>query len=1470
MSLPPPSDSSVINSNRNQASALSCLSNLRPTSVTAYNNKDLIPNGFIDQVGITARSIQNPVGGSISYDKILTTLLPSDRIYVEFWYNVRTKSTGTRIQDQGNLSPFGLLGGGAGNNIISAIGLTRIGDIEPIKSNWTYHICESETKLNREFVLSESDFIEINKQKYARIVLPDYILGVLGVTVTPIEFVTPSTDLTDEQKSAAAAKTPDEIYKALGFPKAPSELTDTEIRIILGLPTQIDELGSLGNPSGTFQAWPRTFEGGIRASYKNYEFDSPQNLFYSVDRDRRKNLFRSDNEVRERDQSQQGAGFSSSYNVRSIATHSYTNRSIDDISDKAILINTATKFTRFDDETKKDEEIKVNLKPGDKVYVSYVGGKPILRQGIETDMRFYLFGQGDVGVLPPNDYVKTWNFKKYPFRLPKDDTKLKITIYELWEDYDSLAKINEIQSSQSLSNNPTFAKRLEELQKSLKSFEVEGQRLCETKVANGVVGKPFIQGCYFVDARGFCSCNFKNNEVTVLVPYSEIRDIATFDRILNQITTEASKAYNGAGIINIEEAKKTLFDDFYFDVDEFINTMYTDNEKYGYERRFANSIKQFQSPQVQLVEEKTSTGKSELNIKIAPNTGICYRLDLVKASVENKFGIKSFEKFLQKRLSANDISNAQEWALRLDLFGAKFESVVTNGRPSNLACNPRFFPDGLTGTNTGRGVMADNFGKGSITADALMRTAEIVPDDRLSTKTRIYVETFQLYNPLRKNGGIWVGTKPFTSPNFSVATDKYNNYACVAYADSASNALKYRIFQSDIIVEELKKLDTQVYQSGVGLPADGNELPNIDFAESSTTINNASDKNVNSPGFDNILGDRPGYYRGKEIYLHELNRSIGLTSEQKTILDKNKHNRIILYNGNRSLWQTRNRVVSSDGTDSYFITVEQSQVDYILSELGKNIYLGQITIKGALVFTDYEYASYIEQGDIYNAQKITDKFGKDEARFISIFFPGQNKLIDQISIDFSEGKDVANGHRRANFEIRVDTDYIKLQPFQLRQRPSVFIDNLLVFCDNYLFDDEYEILKVDTQKCSVCFDVSQNIYIFYEDSRASNRLLEGNGRKHDGTHVTGFEGPGFSDVDEVEISCLVSTNLGAKWFDYKAVVRTKYKDVVGNPYVYCDLNSNNIHLFYTINGNLMHKIIDVNNFQVQDASLGYKRPLALNENTPQNYGLYHFSSPGITLRSDTSYVAIGNATGRYLTQELEISALRQAAGYSDIRFRYAGEDAGLDQGFANVDFFAYKNKTGQFNLMYALNGKLYNRKSNNNGISWFVDVDDISIHKHIKNQEYRAINKLGFGYDFYADNMYITYISDGMLFLRFIDGKTYSLDDRSNIENISNLQLALDPDSDETAPIFITGLMPEDILPQVSSGGNHFIFPYYNSGEWNKFADKRNPVYAVSDFQCLGYPLNNGLMRFFYIDYYGNLQGFTYNRKPILDIIYIK
>jgi hypothetical protein len=128
--------------------------------------------------------------------------------------------------------------------------------------------------------------------------LPDYVLGVLGITRTPIVFVTPNAPLTEEQIARARATPADEVEQRLGRRVAPIELTDSDMRILLGL-SDLNELENLGNSGGRIRGWPQSPDGQIQAEFENYKYSDATNLFTGIVRDERKNRYRADNEFLE-------------------------------------------------------------------------------------------------------------------------------------------------------------------------------------------------------------------------------------------------------------------------------------------------------------------------------------------------------------------------------------------------------------------------------------------------------------------------------------------------------------------------------------------------------------------------------------------------------------------------------------------------------------------------------------------------------------------------------------------------------------------------------------------------------------------------------------------------------------------------------------------------------------------------------------------------------------------------------------------------------------------------------------------------------------------------------------------------------------------------------------------------------------------------------------------------------------------
>ena len=1231
-----------------------CLGNLLPSSVLAYDNIDLIPNGYIPETGTTARPRTRNQGGQIISEREVIRLLPADRLYAEFWFGVRTRVTGTSLN---YLSPggntgfiFGTLGGGAGFGIGSALGCSLQGDAERTLSRWTFHVCDSETRLNREIVLTQENIT--SKQ----ITLPDYVLGVLGITRAPIVFVTPDTPLTEEQIARARATPADEVEQRLGRRVAPSELTDSDMRILLGL-SDLNELENLGNSGGRIRGWPQSPEGQIQAEFENYKYSDATNLFTGIVRDERKNRYRADNEFDRTN------------------GHCFWNGSTDDLTDKVVSFNLSEQ-TDPNNPPPADAPPTVALKAGDKVYISYVGGTPLFRHAIENITNFFLFPDQSVYQLPPLDLVKGWNFKKFKFKVRKNSAE-RAALADFVNDAEIQGQILEIQNNASLTETEK-TRRIQRLTQRILLTDMECQRLIESKLEKANRNQ-FIMGCYFADSRGILSCSFRNNnEVRLLIPRASIRDQAWFDSFLQEVQS-TSNAFDSSGqlILGGDEAR-AFFDDFLFDISDHVNSVCYDNEKFGYERRLAKAL-----------------SSCTVYNKDVPNTGVGFaNLDLIK-----------------------NLSPGRD---DYDLTSAKFDSVPMQGSGSMYACNITFTYD---------------FGfctKGTIQADMLLRTPTYLQG--LSSKSRIYVEKFQAVNPIRGDGAIWVGTRPAFTENYAVTTDPKKYQACLVYPDSSNGTTNFRVFEEGVIHKDFSEMERE------SLTSEGHVLPQLD-----TSLTGES---IKYGGYDNLLGDQPGYYRGIEI------------STENALIIMNKVSSSIVK------------------TDKLTFTRDQSTGRINVSGLSGRR-LRKVTIK-------------------YKPNNRA--FLDDSKRMISFVFPSSKNVVDNIAIPYQ------GAYRDLSRIVCVDTRYISAENWFIDGNILKYMNIEYIEAES-LEEEEYQKYKISTGSVSTCFDSSGRWFVFYEDEKGGEGDFSNNGRNADGSHLVGPhpEGamPGLQEQTAKEISCLLSPDYGHTWYDFKGIVRTVVGENVSSPYVVMDNFSNKVHLFYVLNDALMHKELDVSFFVYEDAFLAYKRPNKLDQKTLAMYGLYHFSEAGQKLRATPSNIVVGNIAGDYLQTQLAITEAMRNAKRADYRIALAGDEKNYEEGFPDVDFIAFRDSSGQFKVLFAANGRLYCRGSSG-GTSWYdLFEEGMLIHKNSSLQELKSIKFLGFAADYKNESIYLTYQSENMLFIRkFISNASLSED--------LKIQDILSPDSKITRPVFVVGSISSELKTAIKNKETNVIFPYKN------------------------------------------------------------
>jgi len=1266
-----------------------CLGNLLPSSVLAYDNIDLLPNGFIPTIGTTARPKNRNQEGSIISEKEVINLLPADRIYAEFWYGVSSRVTGTNLGDLGggSFDALGFLGGGAGAGIGGALSCSLQGDSEQVKSRWVFHVADAESRINNEIILTKENI------KTGIISLPDYVIAVLGVTRNPIVFASTDVTLTKEQIAKAKEMTAKEVESILGKRISPNNLTDSDIRKLLGI-QDFNELDNLGNSQRSIKGWPQTQDGQIQAEFKNYKYSDKENLFVKIIRDSRKNYYRADNEYDRNN------------------GHCFWNGSTDDLTDKSINFKL------------KEENNSVLLKEGEKVYISYSAAiDPIFRHATENKTNFFLFPDQSVYQLPPLDYVKGWNFKKFRFSVRKKETE-RCSLLDISHDDLIYKQISEIQNSSISLAEKT--KQISILQQKTLLISIECQRLIESKLEKSQ-RSPFIKGCYFADSRGILSVDFRaNGQPVLLIPRSSIRDQSWFDALLLDLQ-QNTIVFDSNGELILNRADESFFDDFLFDISDHVNMSTYDNEKFGYERRLANAISKCSI----YVEENTKSGVG------FPN------LDFIK----------------NKTLGRNSY----------DLTSAKFDSVPMQGSSNVFSCNISFVYD---------------FGfctKGTISAQMLLRTPIFF--DKLSKKSRIYVEKFQAQNPLKGDGAIWAGTKPSSSDNYSVSTDPKNYCGYLVYPNSNNGTTNFRIFKNSIVNKEsysLKLQDPKV---------EGHTLLPIDSTLTEDAIKNG--------GYDSILGDQPGYFAGTEI------------TTEKAFMLLNK----VSYS-----------IIKKDK-----LTFTKDNSTGRLNVVGlPNRRLKKITI------------TYVP---------ISFNFVSQE-KLISFIFPNSKTVIDNIEIPY-EGK-----FRIIPKTFYVDTKYVSLENWFIDGNVLRQINIISIEAES-IDETEYQKYKISTNSVSTCFDSSGNWFVFYEDEKGGEGNLSDGGtieKFADGSHLVGIselgEMTGLQEKSDKEISCLLSPDYGITWYDFKGIVRTVVGDSISNPYVVSDKLSKNMHLFYVLNDMLMHKIISPNSLDPKDAFLAYKRPNVLNAKTDKGYGLYHFSAKGRVMRESHSSVVVGNLSSTYLKNEYNIISDMKKINRNDFRILVSGDNVDYKNGFSEIDFFPYKDSTGNLVVIFIYDSKMYCRSSSDNGDSWFdVFEEGILIHKNSNSQDLKPIKNLGMSIDLKLEMAYLTYQVDGMLFIRKFKSK------------ISKDTFILDNDFSKST--FIVGNVSTELKNAFVNKETPIIFPY-------KDIDVFGEGFSILEVPSLGYSLSNGLLRFFYKDSEGNFRAFSYTETPILDINYGK
>jgi hypothetical protein len=458
-------------------------------------------------------------------------------------------------------------------------------------------------------------------------------------------------------------------------------------------------------------------------------------------------------------------------------------------------------------------------------------------------------------------------------------------------------------------------------------------------------------------------------------------------------------------------------------------------------------------------------------------------------------------------------------------------------------------------------------------------------------------------------------------------------------------------------------------------------------------------------------------------------------------------------------------------------------------------------------------------------------------RYISFIFPSSQTIIDNVALPYE-------GTAFREKLLYLDTRYYNGDSMRMSGEILKYLTIRKVSI-TYLDEDKYQENAIDAGASSVILDSQGRIYVFYEDNKGAEGSYEGPG---DGGQV--------SEGSTSEISCLISNDMGHTWFDHKGVVYTSGTESIRNPYAVMDRKSNLIHLFYIINDTLLRKTISPSLFAAYDAFKAWKRPVLFNEDTPDNFGLIHFSDQGKQLRKKESNVVIGNtAIDGFLRKQLSITTDRKTAN-KFIRISMSGDFKNFEQGFPETDFIAFLDRKRALRLLYVADGKLFARVSGDNGKGWFdVFKEGVTFHKNNKVQEARPISSLGYTFDEHSNFLHLSYIADEMLFLRSFDGSLFA-------EAGEEIKRVVNPSESTSRPTFIVGAISDEVARAIVADTTNIVYTYPISS-----LPLFNEKMSVSEVGAKGFVGASGLTRFYYQDSNGELRAFSLleSRSPILD-----
>ena len=414
-------------------------------------------------------------------------------------------------------------------------------------------------------------------------------------------------------------------------------------------------------------------------------------------------------------------------------------------------------------------------------------------------------------------------------------------------------------------------------------------------------------------------------------------------------------------------------------------------------------------------------------------------------------------------------------------------------------------------------------------------------------------------------------------------------------------------------------------------------------------------------------------------------------------------------------------------------------------------------------------------------------------------------------------------------------------------------------------------------------------YTTVSDSRNIDGLDIDNYKIKSGQNAAVYDGAGrlfvfHANSNTSNIDVALSYDDGNEWIIHKNLIRLIEGETTGMPFVISDKNASYVHLFYTLNDIfLMYKRINTDFFVNEDAFVEYTVPTSYDvddydqkKEKPEEDYWGHYSNKGKLLRQYPSYFIAGDHKDPYFVEQIRIKDALNAdyinSPKSDVRqvfrFDFSGNKNEMKDSFRGDAYSVYMDDEGVLRLFMLSDGKLSIKRSNNY-FSWKYDVEKQIIHKDFIDDKLNkgmpeGIQNIQIVRNNYTESLVsVLYFHNGMLFIRHFHSDLllpfYNSNGEINNENMKkHLEITKDT---KNKPIFLVGKIPKSIKDvkikeidnEVSDlDSDLFIYFPYNKNMLEKF-DERFEIDVNT--QVYAYTLKNGLIRIFYKDIFGNLNG---------------